>query len=107
LTTHVHTQTYTQTHTYTGTHTYTDTNTHVHTQTHTHTHTHTHIVGDLHFFSYHVTSPEVKIGTLDSKGKLVYTLKVGVRGLQIMAVVPSNIAAILAKFSVHVQGGCA
>ena len=54
-----------------------------------------------------MTSPEVKIGTLDSKGKLVYTLKVGVRGLQIMAVVPSNIAAILAKFSVHVQGGCA
>ena len=29
------------------------------------------------------------------------------RELQIMAVMPSNIAAMLAKFSVHVQGGCA
>jgi len=32
--------------------------------------------GNLHFFSYHVMTPQLKLGTLDPQGRLSYSLKV-------------------------------
>ncbi len=32
--------------------------------------------GDLHFFSYHIMTPQIKLGTLDASGNLCYTLNV-------------------------------
>jgi len=54
-------------------HTQTLAHTHAHTHTYTHTRTHT---GDLHFFSYDVMTPQVKLGTLDPAGNLIHSLKV-------------------------------